>query len=68
VFRDRVDETLSRLDLKLSAIELKLMLRTVSWGVESAPPVLAKVCKPGKVEADRMSTRISSSVRNGFGW
>jgi type I restriction enzyme M protein len=67
VFRDREDETLSRLDLKLSATELKLMLRTVSWRVESAPPVVAKVYKPGKVETDRMSARISSSVRNGFG-
>jgi type I restriction enzyme M protein len=52
-----VDETLSRLNLKPSASELKLMLRTVSWRVESAPPVVAKVYKRGKVDADPIHGR-----------
>jgi type I restriction enzyme M protein len=62
VFRDRVDETLSRLDLKLSATELKLMLRAVSWRVESAPPVVARIYKPGKVEADPLHGRNEQMV------
>ena len=52
IFRDRVDDAVKKLDLKLSAPELKLILRAVSWRVETAPPVIAKVHKPGKVRAD----------------
>ena len=48
IFRDRVDDAVKKLDLKLSAPDLKLILRTVSWRVETAPPVIAKVHKPGK--------------------
>src|SRR5205814_6668061 len=42
VFRERVDEALRKLEIKLSASDLKLILRAVSWRVETAPPVLAK--------------------------
>jgi type I restriction enzyme M protein len=63
VFRDQVDETLSRLNLKLSGSELKLMLRAVSWRVESAAPVVAKIYKPGKVEADPLHGRYEQVVR-----
>ena len=52
VFRVRVDETFKKLRLKLSAADLKLILRAVSWRVETAPPVIAKVHKPNKVNAD----------------
>ena len=52
VFRDRVDEAVKKLDLKLSAADLKQILRAVSWREESAPPVIAKVHKPGKTKAD----------------
>jgi len=51
-FRDAVDLALKKLDRKLSATELKLILKAVSWRVETAPPVIAKVHKPGKVQAD----------------
>ena len=51
IFGDRVDEALKQLDIKLPAAELKLILRAVSWPVETAPPVIAKSHKPGKVEA-----------------
>ena len=37
-------------DIKLGAADLKLILKAVSWRVESAPPVMAKVHKPGKVK------------------
>lgn len=62
MFRDQVVETLSRLNLKLSASELKLMLRAVSWRVESAPPVIAEVYKRGNVEADPHHGRYEQMV------
>lgn len=52
VFRARVDFALDELDLKLSAVDKKLLLRAVSWRVDTAPPVIAKVHKSAKVEAD----------------
>jgi len=54
VFRDRVDQALKQLGIKLPAAELKLILRGVSWRVETAPPVIAKVYKAGKVMDDPM--------------
>ena len=47
-----MDAALKKLDLKLSAADLKLILRAVSWRVETAPPVIAKTHKPGKAKAD----------------
>jgi type I restriction enzyme M protein len=52
VFVERVDEALKKLNLKLSAADLKVIINAVSWRVEHAPPVVKKVHKPGKFEAD----------------
>jgi type I restriction enzyme M protein len=52
VFRDRVDAALDKAGLKLPAADLKQILKAVSWRVETAPPVIAKVHRPGKVKAD----------------
>ncbi|MFO0443865.1 MAG: N-6 DNA methylase, partial [Betaproteobacteria bacterium] len=56
VFRERVDGALQQAGLRVPAAELKLILKAVSWRVESAPPVIAKVHKaaqtPGTVGAD----------------
>ena len=54
VFRDRVDSALKKAGTKLPAAELKLILKAVSWRVETAPPVIAKVHKLGKLSADAM--------------
>lgn len=54
VFRDRVAAALKRADEKIPAADLKTILKTVSWREESAPPVIAKLHKPGKVAADPM--------------
>ena len=54
VFRDRVDAALKKAGTKLPATELKLILKAVSWRVETAPPVVAKIHKPGKLSADPM--------------
>lgn len=52
-FRDRVDEALDEVGVKLSAADLKQVLKAVSWRVETAPPVISKVHKPGKAKDDR---------------
>ncbi len=53
-FRDRVDAALDDAGIKLSSGDLKSILKAVSWRVESAPPVIARKHKPGKVTADPM--------------
>ena len=40
--------TLKSSETKLSAPDLKVILKAVSWREESAPPVVAKTHKPGK--------------------
>jgi type I restriction enzyme M protein len=49
IFRERVDEALEKLKIKLSASDLKLILRAVSWRVETAPPGVARVRPVGRV-------------------
>jgi type I restriction enzyme M protein len=51
-FRSEVQNALKLQGLKLSTPDLKLLLKQVSWREESAPPVIAKVHKGGKVTAD----------------
>ena len=43
---------LKKADIKLSAADLKQILRAVSWRVDTAPPVISKVYKPGKANAN----------------
>jgi hypothetical protein len=43
VFRERVEAVLKEAGLKLSAADRKPILKAVSWRVEGAPPVIAKV-------------------------
>lgn len=62
LFRDRVREALTKLEITLSATDLKLILRAVSWRVETAPPVIAKIHKPGKAEADPFHGRYEISL------
>jgi len=67
LFRDRVDEALKKLALKLSASDLKTILRAVSWRVETAPPVVAKTHKPGKAKPDPLRGLYSLSASGGEG-
>ncbi len=62
LFRDRVDGALKKLDLKLSAADLKLILRTVSWRVETSPPVIAKTHKAGKMKPDPLHGLYEATV------
>jgi len=50
-FRDRARAALKKLGVKLAAAEWKLILKAVSRREETAPPVIAKVHKPGKAKA-----------------
>lgn len=62
VFRDRVDAALKKADIKLAATDLKHILKAVSWRVETAPPVIAKVHKPGKAKADPLRGLFEAKV------
>jgi type I restriction enzyme M protein len=61
-FRERVGEALKAAGRKPSAADLKLILRAVSWRVETAPPVIARVHKPGKTTADPLRGLFDASV------
>jgi type I restriction enzyme M protein len=52
VFCDRVDAALKKQGIKLGAADLKTLLKAVSWRVETAPPVISKIHKQGKVQPD----------------
>ena len=52
LFLERVDAALKKLELKLSAADLKLIINAVSWRVEDAPAVIKKIHKSGKMKAD----------------
>ncbi len=55
LFRAEADAGLEKLGIKLTAPERKTLLRAVSWRVENAPPVIAKIHKPGKTKADPLN-------------
>ena len=54
VFRERVTAALKDAAIRISGPDLKFLLKTVSWRVETAPPVISKVHKPGKVDVEPM--------------
>jgi type I restriction enzyme M protein len=61
-FRDLVDAALAKAKVKVPAAELKLILRAVSWRVDNAPPVVAKMYKPGKTTADPLRGLFAATV------
>jgi type I restriction enzyme M protein len=52
VFLAHVEDALKTIGVKLSAADFKLIVSAVSWRDESAPPVIKKVHKPGKLKPD----------------
>jgi len=62
IFRDRVDASLKKAGIKLPAADLKAILKAVSWRDDSAPPVIAKVHKPGKAKADPLRGLFETTV------
>jgi type I restriction enzyme M protein len=65
IFRDKVAAALEKLEIKLGASDLKTLLRAVSWRAETAAPVIAKVHKSGKAEADPIHGRYLISPTSG---
>jgi type I restriction enzyme M protein len=64
LFRKAFDEAAESLGLKLSAADRKTILKAVSWRDESAPPVIAKVYRPGKAEANPLYGRYEAMVNS----
>jgi type I restriction enzyme M protein len=62
LFRDRVGEALKQAGIKLGAADLKQIFKAVSWRDETAPPVIAKVHKPGKATADPLRGLVEVTV------
>jgi type I restriction enzyme M protein len=62
LFRIRVGEVLKAQGIRLSAADLKTILKAVSWTAEGAPPVIAKAHKPGKVQADPLHGLFAAKV------
>ena len=61
-FRDAAATALDDAGLKLGAADLKILLRAVSERSESAPPVIAKVHKPGKAKADPLHGLFEATI------
>ena len=61
-FRRKVGDVLDKAGIKLGAADLKVLLRAVSWRGESAPPVIAKVHKPGKATPDPLHGRFEETI------
>ncbi len=61
-FRERVDAALKQAGRKLPAADLKQILKTVSWRVDSAPPVIAKRHKTGKIKPDPLRGLFAASL------
>ena len=57
-----MDVALQKAEIKLGAADLKVILRAVSERDENAPPVIAKVHKPGKAKADPLRGLFEAKV------
>ncbi|MBV6343107.1 type I restriction-modification system subunit M, partial [Candidatus Magnetobacterium casense] len=66
LFRQQVIQALGEESIKLTASDMNLLLRVVSWRVETAAPVIAKVHKPargaGPGKADPLRGLFQSTV------
>ena len=62
VFCAEVDTALEKAAIKLPAADLKVILRAVSERDENAPPVIAKIHKPGKIKADPLRGLFEAKV------
>jgi type I restriction enzyme M protein len=62
IFRERVTAALKDAAIRITGPDLKFLLKTVSWRVETAPPVISKIHKPGKVDVEPMYGYYGSGV------
>ncbi len=61
-FRIRAGAALQGAAIQLNTSDLKVVLRAVSIRVETAPPVISKVHKPGKTKADPLRGLFEANV------
>jgi type I restriction enzyme M protein len=61
-FRTQAEAALKKSGDKLGAADLKFIYKAVSWREESAPPVVTKVHKPGKVTADPLRGLVEATI------
>lgn len=62
VFREDVSAALTKAGIKLPAADIKVILRAMSERDENAPPVIAKIHKPGKAIADPLRGLFETTV------
>ncbi len=62
IFRERVSDALRDNSVSLTAADLKQIYKAVSVADETAPPVIAKVHKPGKTKADPLRGLFETTV------
>jgi type I restriction enzyme M protein len=62
IFCEKVDAALAKAGIRLPAADLKQLLKAVSTRVETAPPVIAKVHRPGKVKPDPLHGLFEATV------
>ena len=62
LFRERVGAALKAADIKLPAADLKQIMKAVSWREETAAPVIAKLQKSGKIDADPLRGLFATKV------
>jgi len=62
LFCARINTVLTTKNRRVPAAELKLILKAVSWRVETAAPVIAKVHKPGKLKPDPLHGLFEATV------
>lgn len=62
VYREKTQQTLKSAGIKVGVAELKAIWKATSWRDESAPRVVAKRHKPGKVEADSLAGRFQEVI------
>jgi type I restriction enzyme M protein len=62
IFRERLDAALKAESIKIEAADKKLILRAVSWRVETAAPVILKSHNPAKAKADPLRGLYEATV------
>jgi type I restriction enzyme M protein len=62
VFRDGVNAALEKADIEITGADLKRILNAVSWRVETAPRVIAKVHRLSKIKTDPLHGLFEATV------
>jgi type I restriction enzyme M protein len=61
-FRSAAEQALTAACIKMGAADVKALLRGLAWTDETAPPVIKKMSKPGKVQADPLFGKFAVTI------